>query len=289
MSTNSRRHQDTFALKSLRVAKVSEISEATAAAAVAPGQRVNFHIGNPIQDERLTQLYRRLIFGLPLTIEGQVADLLETLAVDEPIKTRLQFLAKVVGDSVAYLPSGGFSGQNPGPLADRIQHWLGSSQEEPLDYDLGLKSGHREITMVSGGRWEAIRMLFAALSKHLERRPVQIYLYQLELPQPLLEAPELRFQMLVYDENQALRELETSIRNTPEAPHFLVLGAVMSEESRRKLRRISLEAPLFFIEANDAPNYSSLGREAGLAERVLRILTTEAINPRLWPISLAFK
>lgn len=288
LSTNTKRHQANFALKSLRVAKVSEISEATAAATVAPEQRVNFHIGNPIQDDRLTQLYQRLIFGLPITTERHTADPLETLAVDELMKTRLQFLAQVVGASVAYLPSGGFSKSNPGPLAERIQHWLSSRQEEPLDYDLGLKSGRREITMISGGRWEAIRILFTALGKYLERRPVHIYLYQFELPQPISETPELRFQLLAQDENQALGELDTIVHSAPEAPHFLVLGAEMSEESRRKLRSLSLEAPLFLIEANNAPNHSSLGREAGLAERVLRVLSAEAIHPSLWPISLAF-
>ena len=43
-----------FRLKPTRAAKVSEISEATAASAVAPEERVNFHIGNPVQDPRLS-------------------------------------------------------------------------------------------------------------------------------------------------------------------------------------------------------------------------------------------
>ena len=36
-----------FRLKQIRVARVSEISEATAAAPVPDEERVNFHIGNP--------------------------------------------------------------------------------------------------------------------------------------------------------------------------------------------------------------------------------------------------
>jgi aspartate/methionine/tyrosine aminotransferase len=255
---------------------------------VVPEQRVNFHIGNPIQDDRLTRLYQQLIFGLPLSDEKDLPNPIESLVVDETMEERMQFLAKVVGQSVAYLPRGGFSSREPGPLAERIQHWLDSDQEEPLDYALGLKAGRREITIVSGGPLEAIRMLFAALSKNLERGPAYLYLYHLELPPQFLQTPELRFQNLPQDEILALRDLEISVKDSPDMPHFLILGTVMNEESRRALRRMSLETPLAFIEFNDAPNHCSLGREAGLSERVLRIISSKAIHPKLWPISLAF-
>ncbi len=288
MSNRDRQHQRIFALKSLRAAKVSEISEATAGAAVPPEQRVNFHIGNPVQDHRLTRLYQQLIFGLSVHAEEQPSDPLDMLTVDETLGARLRFLAKVVENSVAYLPSGGFSNQNPGPLVEKVRHWLGPGQEEPLDYDLGLKSGRREVTMISGGRWEAIRMLLATLSKYLERSPANIYLFQIKLPPPISESPSLLIHSLSHDEAPALRMLEEHLHAQPETPHFLLLGAIMSEDSRRRLRALSLETPLFLVEANNAPNHSSLGREAGLAERVLRILTPEAIDPRLWPVSLAF-
>ena len=288
MAMNKEHLQNVFALKSLPVAKVSEISEATAAASVMPEQRVNFHIGNPVQDERLARLFQRLIFGLPIRVEEQLSDPLEELALDEGGMSRLRFLAHVVEQSVAYLPRGGFSGRDPGPLAPRIQDWLGSGQEEPLEYDLGLGKGRRELTMISGGRWEAIRMLFAALANHLERTPAHVYLHRIKLPSPILEIPHLYIKSLPQDETQALESLNFYLQNQPESPQFLLMGSVMSEEARRNLRTLCLEAPLFILEANNAHNHRSLGREAGLSERVLRIFTPETIDPRLWPVSLAF-
>ena len=38
-----------FRLRPIKAAKVSEISEATSASPVPPEERVNFHIGNPVQ------------------------------------------------------------------------------------------------------------------------------------------------------------------------------------------------------------------------------------------------
>ena len=46
-----------FRLKSIRAARVSEISETTAAAPVPNEERVNFHIGNPLQDPRLSSVF----------------------------------------------------------------------------------------------------------------------------------------------------------------------------------------------------------------------------------------
>ena len=55
---------DFFRLRPARAAKVSEVSEATAAAPVPPEERVNFHIGNPVQDDRLVQAFFRIALGL---------------------------------------------------------------------------------------------------------------------------------------------------------------------------------------------------------------------------------
>jgi len=49
-----------FRLKQSRVARVSEISETTAAAPVPPEERVNFHIGNPLQDPKLSSAFLRI-------------------------------------------------------------------------------------------------------------------------------------------------------------------------------------------------------------------------------------
>ena len=53
-----------FRLKPIRAARVSEISETTAAAPVPTEERVNFHIGNPLQDARLSSAFLRIALGI---------------------------------------------------------------------------------------------------------------------------------------------------------------------------------------------------------------------------------
>ncbi len=53
MAIKQRQPLELFRLKPAKAAAVSEISEATASSPVPPEERVNFHIGNPVQDERL--------------------------------------------------------------------------------------------------------------------------------------------------------------------------------------------------------------------------------------------
>jgi hypothetical protein len=63
-----------FRLKPIRVARVSEISETTSAASVPPEEKVNFHIGNPLQDVRLSSTFLRIA----LNIDVNRSDLQET-------------------------------------------------------------------------------------------------------------------------------------------------------------------------------------------------------------------
>jgi hypothetical protein len=74
----------------------------------------------------------------------------------------------------------------------------------------------------------------------------------------------------------------------PETPTFLLIGELLSEETRRKLRLLSIERPLFFIEVNNAPNHLSLAREAKLVQRVIRMLTPAIFAPRLQALSTIF-
>ena len=46
-----------FPLRPIETATVSVISEATAAADIPAEEKINFHIGNPLQDNRLTDHY----------------------------------------------------------------------------------------------------------------------------------------------------------------------------------------------------------------------------------------
>ena len=68
----------------------------------------------------------------------------------------------------------------------------------------------------------------------------------------------------------------------------MLIGEVLSEETRRKLRRLSVDKPLFFIEANNAPNHLSLAREAKLVQRVIRLLTPAIFAPQWDALSTVF-
>ncbi len=59
-----------FRLKPIRAARVSEISETTAAAPVPTEERINFHIGNPLQDPRLSSAFLRIALGIDVHQES---------------------------------------------------------------------------------------------------------------------------------------------------------------------------------------------------------------------------
>ena len=98
---------DFFRLKPARAAKVSEVSEATAAAPVPPEERVNFHIGNPIQDDRLVQAFFRIALGLepiaPLS-PSPIDQVIDETGMPEEDRGRLEFLFRLIQKSAPYMP-----------------------------------------------------------------------------------------------------------------------------------------------------------------------------------------
>jgi len=90
---------------------------------------------------------------------------------------------------------------------------------------------------------------------------------------PLRAIPNLLFEDLAADELVAREQVEQFLVRRPEVPTFLLIGGLLGEDTRRKLRILSVERPLYFIEANNAPNHLSLAREARLVQRVIRLLT----------------
>lgn len=285
----SRENQSLFALKPGRLARVTEISEATAAAPIGASQRVNFHIGNPIEDPALTQRYQQLVLGLPLMAPGQaIESQIAALNLDPAQESQTRFIAEVAARSSPYTPIGGFSQRSPGELAPRIEAWLNEGQQESLNYDLGLKGGHREVTLVSGGVQEALRLLLLTLQRSLIRRPAALLYHQTcPLPSPSSDRG-LRTHQLPGETDAALAELAKRLQSQPQAPHFIVLGSILPEAARRSLRRLCLDAPLYIVEANQAPNHLSLAREAGMADKVLRILSLGALESLAAGSSVAF-
>ncbi|MDZ7374484.1 MAG: aminotransferase class I/II-fold pyridoxal phosphate-dependent enzyme [candidate division KSB1 bacterium] len=280
--------QDPFRLKPVETAEVSEISELTASAQVRREDRVNFHIGNPVQDPRLLSMYQRLILGLaPDNGATDPREWIEEHVESRHQAERVHWFLGLVEKSVAYLPRGGFGRRDPGSVARKVHALFTSEAEEPLDYDLGDKSGKREITFVSGGKREAVRLLHYALSRQLEVASFATLLFGFPLPQILRASARGDIIPLPDQEGDVLRLLRERLRSFPDQPHFLLLGRVPTEGLRRAIRRACLEGSLFVVEANGAANHLSLAREAGLANRVLRILDAADLRADLQGLAVA--
>ncbi|HUI11507.1 MAG TPA: pyridoxal phosphate-dependent aminotransferase, partial [Bacteroidota bacterium] len=280
---------DFFELRPTRAAKVSEISEATASSAIDPADRVNFHIGNPVQEERLTSAYLRAVCGLSIADESLRSDdpgaFGRALNLGEEAKPALEFYSSLISRSGPYLPRGGFSRTSPPPLAAAFADWL-SHQQDPLTYDLGKTSGRREIVFASGGTAECMRVFFHAVALHLVHLPARVLLYRTSLPPHVTSFKGLECESLPRGEQEAMAAIRGLASSPRRGPAFLVLGEIMTEEARRALRGIALSYPLFFLELNDAPNHLSLARESRLTERVLRFLTPAIFSPRLRNVSI---
>jgi aspartate/methionine/tyrosine aminotransferase len=280
-----------FALAPTRAARVSEISEATAASATAPEERINFHIGNPVQDPRLTAAYLRTILGLDIRDEELTPDrkqeILSALEWSESEEPVLDFLIRLIQKSSPYMPRGGYSRSSPHPLVKAFSAWL-LNQQEPLSYDLGESSGRREIILASGGINESLRVFLHTISSKLTSYPIRLFLMGATLPDFLARAPHIQVHTLPEAERDGVAWLSQVLPAEPGLPNFLLMGKTLEEETRRALRHVSLDNPLFFVEINNAPNHLSLAREAKLADRVLRFLTPAIFSPSLVRFSTVF-
>jgi aspartate/methionine/tyrosine aminotransferase len=291
MQTHAKDPLSLFRLKPLKAARVSEISETTASSAAAPEERVNFHIGNPVQDARLASAYLRIVLGIDILREdladSETEKILKHLDWDQQDEPKLTFLRNLIHKSAPYTPRGGFARNNPNSLVKAFSDWL-QNQPEPLSYDLGQTSGRREIILATGGVEETLRVLFHALSSFLVEQPAQIFLYRADITIDEKAYAGLRFEKLPDDDALALRLLGEHLIRSPLVPTILIMGSILGEEARRSLRQTSLDSPLFFIEANDAPNHLSLAREAKLTQRVVRLLTPAIFNSRLHELATIF-
>lgn len=280
-----------FRLKPIQAARVSEISETTSESPVPFEEQVNFHIGNPLQDARLSSTFLRIALGIDVDREElrdtEPEAILKYLGWDPSERPKLDVIIRIIQKSSPYLPRGGYSRKNPHTLITAFSSWL-EHQQEPLHYDTGQQSGRREIILASGGITEALRVILFALSSYLEIVPARILNYRYELPPPLRTIPNLLFEDLAHDERVAREQIEQFLIQAPGIPTFLLIGGQLGEETRRMLRLQSVEHPLYFIEANNAPNHLSLAREAKLVQRVMRLLTPAIFAPRLQTLSLVF-
>ena len=291
MSLSTLAYSDAFSLRPVKAAVVSEISEATASSPVSAEERVNFHIGNPVQDPRLVELYSRIALGLGpgnIVAAGDLAaGLSAELGWDAEQRAKLEFLLDLIRKSAPYLPRGGFLKNKPGELIRLFGEWL-TRQPELLAYDFGEKTGRREVILASGGIAESLRVFFHALAGQLQHLPASIFSHGIRIPLHLTQFEALHFHPLPEHETAAAEMLGNSLARNAARPSFILLGKILSEETRRALRLLSRDYPLFILEANDAPNHLSLAREAKMMNRTLRFLTPAIFSPRLEGLSTVF-
>ncbi len=292
MPPSQKSFQTLFRLRPLKEAKVSEISENTSASPVPPEERVNFHIGHPVQDDRLDQAYQSLILRAEFAREESAGDpagyLIENGLWDESRRDEIELLRRAAVNSVAYMPRGGYLQSEPGKQVELIFDRLFQTQKEPLDYDTGRETGRKEITFVSGGAHEALRVFLHSLAHNLVHLPACIIMWHADLPGRSVDFPDLKVTVWNYSEEQTCLALESALNENPDCPTCLVLGRIPTEAMRRRLRSIGLQHPVLFVESNDAPNHLSLAREAGLKNSVIRMMTPAVIDPAMAAIPLVF-
>ncbi|MCS7071401.1 MAG: hypothetical protein NZM00_07845, partial [Anaerolinea sp.] len=200
-----------FRLKPLRAARVSEVSETTAAAPVPPEERINFHIGNPLQDARLSSLFLRIALGIDIRRDDlrdtDPDTLMDYLGWDAEDRPKLDFLIRCINRSAPYMPRGGYSTRAPHAVIKAFSAWL-ENQPDGLAYDIGEKSGRREIILASGGVQETLRVLLFTLSSYLRTLPARIVCYQHRLPEAYRAIAQLQFVDLPAAEGTACDQLE---------------------------------------------------------------------------------
>ncbi|MBD3274547.1 MAG: hypothetical protein GF372_04515, partial [Candidatus Marinimicrobia bacterium] len=171
-----------FQLKPLKAAKVSEISETTAASSVPPADRVNFHIGHPVYDEKLIAGYQQLALGIEkLPPQGEIEalkDILDQSEWDAEQIPQIELIREAVRQSVQYAPRGGYSSKNPHKIIPLLQRWFTEWQPEPLEYDTGTETGRREFVLASGGITECLRVLFHSLDKYIIHDDISVLGYK---------------------------------------------------------------------------------------------------------------
>ncbi len=278
--------------KSLKAARVSEISEATAASGVPEKDRINFHIGHPLRDERLLLFYFRTVTGHTQPSKAEKdAEQPKTESFEEDWEYSRdiypRFIWKTLQTITPYMPRGGFSSKQPHAVIRYLRDYLLHQQQDAIGYDDGNETGLKEIMIGSGGIWENLRVLFHSLSVYLKKLPAPVLLYNVPLPNHLTMFDRLQFKPLSADED-TIAAVRSCHSGAPETLCFMIIGSELSEQERRRLRSEALSHPIIFVEINGAPNHRSLAREAGMANRVLRMLAPDHFCNNLPHSALTF-
>ncbi len=282
-----------FALRQIPPSKVAEISKATAEASCPAEERINLHIGNPVQDPRLDELFCRLIFNdsLPYFNDKNWPEAKNSILnnIKKPLfKQYAELLFDTVEKSNPYMPQGGYNPKKPGTLIRQIQAWLTSGQTETLDYSIGEADIAPEIAIISGGRTETLKLLLQVIEENLKSPFKNIISLEKSLPVAALRAFHGSVFLVSGDEKDLIDQIKQHVDKSTHHIGFIIIHRIYTKTFRRHLAAYATHQNLMLIEANDAPNADSLARSPGMAQRLLRIITPQAIDKRLTHSALSF-
>jgi hypothetical protein len=89
-----------FRLKPIQAARVSEISETTSESSIPIEDQINFHIGNPLQDARLSSTFLRIALGIDVDREElrdtEPEAILEYLGWEKSEKPKLDAIIRII-------------------------------------------------------------------------------------------------------------------------------------------------------------------------------------------------
>lgn len=282
-----------FGLKKMPQSKVAEISQATAESSCPIEERINLHIGNPVQDPRLDQLYTTLVFGdaignsKGLNWDGHKQKILKSTS--NPTRQKImKLIFETIEKANPYTPRGGFNPKKPGTLIRMLHAWLTVGQEVPLDYSIGESGSLPEIAITSGGKNETLKLILQVIENNLKGPNKNIISLEKPLSQSKTRAYFGKIFTIQGTENHLLQQINVLIENSTHEIGFILFQKIYSKEFRVNLAALAAHNNLMLLEANDASNAYSLARSPGMAQRLLRIITSKAIDPRLSNSALAF-
>ncbi len=265
---------------------VGEISRMTAESGVPAAERVDFHIGNPVRDAALDRLYNALLSGASFR-DAHARDFSEEAFLQEcdspALREAFQLLFDTARKSVAYAPQGGFLPARPGTLARQIQARFEQIESPKIPYDFGTSSGKPELAFASGGRWQALALIFQFIEEDVqgEKRGTLVLG---DSPRPHLFSPRIHAPER-WEKSRPLQErLQAALRTDD---RFVLLLEQWPERDRELLAHWLEANDLFLIEMNQSGNAASLLTFPEMKERGLRILAPDFIHPALRFSSLA--
>ncbi|MEA1987024.1 MAG: aminotransferase class I/II-fold pyridoxal phosphate-dependent enzyme, partial [Candidatus Marinimicrobia bacterium] len=259
-----------FKLGNIEVAKIADIANRVSLCNISEEKKVNFHIGNPLDNSVLNGKH------IDLILNGNSTEI--------NIETK-DFIRNSILTSVKYAPRGGYSSTNIQTFQKLIQKNIYEKDDKKYKYNLGEKND-RELIFASGGQYENLRTLLFGLNKYLKHERAHIIYYGKIFNNNILNYDNLNFTIINKNENKIISHLRKIILKKNE-PNFIILEKTMSKNILKSLKDLSDEFPIFFIEINDSLGSNSLVSFPELRQNLIRFLLPNIFNSKYKNIAIS--